>query len=157
MKKVLIGITIIIMLISVVFGITKEEASIARTCTSDGVTKIFDKFSNTDQTGYVINPFTREVTQFICKGGKWLNTLEYAEMNKINIEDIVLNTDKQPDVIDEMGRDIIYAANPVIIADQNKQVVIGETIYNVQYTPVIVERIKCICEKACTISECVNQ
>jgi hypothetical protein len=157
MKKIIIGITIILIFVTIVFGLTKEESEIARTCTSDGITKIFDKFSDSEQTGYIINPFTNDVSQFVCKDGKWIPTIEYADMNKINIEDIIIDSEKMPDVIDEKGRDIIYSSNPVINANENKQIVIGEKIYNVTVTPIIKEVTKCIIQgKPVKIEECLS-
>lgn len=233
-KKIVYGIIIGLVLVSIVFGLTQEQADIARTCDKTGITEIFDKFSDSEETGYIINPTTGDVVQYVCEKGKWIPTQEWAVNNGIKVEDIQLETsflkpeqyekavtcdfdtityvfdkfddgaqigyminsatgettqyicDKgifqptikwcddnhidistiqignalKPSNTDESGREIIYSTNPVIIADKDKQVVVGDRIINIT-APVNnnTEKtiIKCFIQgTSVSIEQCIN-
>jgi hypothetical protein len=153
-EKIIYIIVICLVLVSIVFGITKEQAEISRTCTTDGITQIFDKYSDSEQTGYILTP-KGDVLQFVCKDGKWIPTLEYAEINKLDIDKIELSSEITASSQDEKGRDIIYSTASEIIVDKSKEIVIGEKVYNVTYIPIIKETKICIIMgKAVKIEDC---
>lgn len=138
-----------------------EQYEKALTCDIDGTTQIFDKFDEGLQIGYVINSATGEVTEYNCLNGKWVQTIKWCEDNKIDISTIKIWNSLKPSNKDEQGREIVYSANPVINANESKQVVVGDKIINITVqatntTTIIQERLKCICEKACTIQECIS-
>jgi hypothetical protein len=90
MKKI-ISIPIIILILSVfVFALTQDELINAKTCDTSGITYIFDKFSNGDQTGIKIDPKTGDVVQYVCKDGKWIPTQEWANKNNVDVLNIKL-------------------------------------------------------------------
>ena len=91
-KKIVYGIIIGLVLVSIVFGLTQEQADIARTCDKTKITEIFDKFSDSEETGYIINPTTGDVVQYVCKEGKWVPTREWADINHIDVATITLGT-----------------------------------------------------------------
>ena len=91
-KTLIIGVFLIMITIGIVFALTIEQLKDARTCDTSKITYIFDKYSDSDQTGYIINSTTGDVIQYNCENGKWVPTQEWADINKIDVETITLDT-----------------------------------------------------------------
>lgn len=153
-------IFIIICLSAIVFALTSDELDYAYTCPSTQVTALFFKLSDTRQTGYYYD-LKGDIQLYVCKDGL-IETLKWAEENHIDTKELQLTKDIISSKEDEIGREIIpvstNVAIPTIMVDKSKEVVIEGKIYNIEYTPIIKEVIKCICEKTtgCKIQECLQ-
>jgi hypothetical protein len=132
--------------------LTPDQLAKSYTCTKNNVTGIFEKFSNTNVTGYWTVNGT--IKQAVCSKGKWIPTIEWLKLYGLSEKDITINPVNESDYTEN---DIeIITVNKIIMVNQTKQISINGELYNITYVPKTV--IKCICDKTsgCKIRECLT-
>ena len=129
--------------------LTPEQLNAARTCTTNNITGIFEKYSSTNVTAYWTENGTSK--QLVCTKGKWIPTREWMKIHNLTEAQMtglpLPNSD-----IDEEGNLIIK--DKTIIVDKSGKVSINGEIYNITHVPII----RCICEKTtgCQLKECAG-
>ncbi len=153
MKKrsiILMSIIFALMLVAgTVAIISQEQLDTTITCNSDGITKEYEKISDTSKTVYWSGS-DGFLHQKVCEG-TWISTKTYAEEHKLSLEDITIDTTSES-FVDEYGNKIILQDSFVVDKD-TKTLNIEGKIYTIDYKPLI----KCICdkEKGCSVNECL--
>lgn len=137
-----------------VIFLTPEQLANARTCTTNNITGIFEKFSSTNATAYWTVDGIQKQT--VCTKGKWIPTIDWLKINNLTEKDISIGPIEES-IVTEDNVEIVLPTEKVIYINQSKRLSIGGVVYNISYDGGK-ETIRCICEKStgCKLQECIG-